>query len=374
MSSHALSVGARGVLGILSILLVIAGSLKLRRPGSLSALLSEAALPHPGLLALGLGAGEVVLGICGIALPAHVGGALVALMFGVLSVGAAAVGRRAPGRDCGCFGVAGAPLGWWHVALNGAAAAVAGAVTLVDPSQPGSALGAVALLVAQLLLALALRSLLAGDVQRFDRSVVRLAESSARLLDARLSRRSLLTRMAVGGSAFALAPLRYLLYPGSAMAVIVPTACNTGLCSDGYTAFCCELNKDQTNVCPADTFVGGWWVCTDYRGHQLCHGSGVRYYIDCNALPGRPFPGGCRCANDSCDHRRQACNVFRYGQCNTHIAGTTAVVCRMVTCENPGRIAGLGCSTAVMVDNAVCGHEAPCLEPLAVQLSGVGGA
>jgi hypothetical protein len=46
----------------------------------------------------------------------------------------------------------------------------------------------------------------------------------------------------------------------------------------------------------------------------------------------------------------------------------------MVTCENPGSIAGLNCSSAVMVDNAVCGHEAPCLEPLAVQLSGVGGA
>jgi hypothetical protein len=362
------------VLGTLSILLVIAGGLKLRRPVRLTGLLVEAGLSYPGPLVLGLGAGEVALGICGIALPARLGGALVALMFGVLACGGAIVGRRAPGSDCGCFGAASTPLGWWHVALNGAAAAGAGAVALVDPPQPGSASGAVALLAAQLLLALAVRSLLAGDVQRIDRSAVRLAEGSARLLDARLSRRSLLARIAVGGSAFAIAPLRYLLYPGSAMAVIVPSACNTGLCTDGYTAFCCELNADRTNVCPADTFVGGWWVCTDYRGRQLCHGSGVRYYIDCNALPGRTFPGGCRCANDSCEHRRQACNVFRYGQCNTHIAGTTAVVCRMVTCENPGRIEGLNCSTAVMVDNAVCGHEAPCLEPLAVQLSGVGGA
>jgi len=135
-----------------------------------------------------------------------------------------------------------------------------------------------------------------------------------------------------------------------------------------------ERLREAVNGCPTGTFIGGWWMCTDYRGHQLCEGTGVRYYIDCNAIPGHPFPGGCRCAGGTCANRRQNCNVFRYGQCNTHIKGTTPVVCRVVACENPGTIAGLGCSSAKMVDDAVCGHEAACLEPVAVQLPGTGGA
>jgi hypothetical protein len=115
-------------------------------------------------------------------------------------------------------------------------------------------------------------------------------------------------------------------------------------------------------------------MCTDYRGHRLCADAGVRYYVDCNALPGHPFPGGCRCAGNSCAHRRQACNIFRYGQCNTQIARTTAVVCRVITCKNPGRIPEYNCSTSMMINDAVCGHEAACLEPAAVQMPGAGGA
>ena len=175
------------------------------------------------------------------------------------------------------------------------------------------------------------------------------------------------------GSALAVAPVRYLLYPGTALGVVVPGSCNDGLCTDGYTAFCCEIHQGL-NTCPAGTFVGGWWMCTDYRGHQLCQGAGVRYYIDCNNFPGHPFPGGCRCANDDCSHRRQACNVFRYGQCNTHIKGTTTVVCRVVSCEKPSLIDGLNCNGTLMIDDKVCGHEAGCLEPVAVQLPGSGGA
>lgn len=114
-------------------------------------------------------------------------------------------------------------------------------------------------------------------------------------------------------------------------------------------------------------------MCTDYSGHMLCRESGVRYYVDCNALPGRAFPGGCRCAQGSCEHRRVNCNVFRYGQCNTHIGGVTPVVCRMITCRNPSEIEWLGCGDSLAVDDAVCGHDAPCLEPLAVELQGAGG-
>jgi hypothetical protein len=212
-----------------------------------------------------------------------------------------------------------------------------------------------------------------GGARALESSALRLVDSTSRVLESRFSRRSALIRVAVGGSALTIAPLRYLLYPGTALGVVAPGSCAGGLCSDGYTAFCCEINQG-VNGCPTGTFVGGWWMCTDYHGHQLCHGAGVRYYVDCNALPGHPFPGGCRCADDTCDKRAQNCNIFRYGQCNTQVQGTTAVVCRVISCENPGTVPEFNCSTARMVDDATCAHEAPCLEPPAIQLPGAGGA
>jgi hypothetical protein len=199
-----------------------------------------------------------------------------------------------------------------------------------------------------------------------------LVSSSAAFLERRISRRSAIARLAVAGSALAVAPLRYLLYPVSAMAAIVPGDCGGGLCTDGYTAFCCEIHEGL-NTCPSGTYPGGWWKCTDYTGRQLCSEQGVRYYVDCNNYPNQPFPGGCRCANDDCNERRVACNIFRYGQCNPQVPGTTAVVCRMVVCENPSTIPGLNCNGSLAVDDAVCAHEAPCLEPPAVELAGAGG-
>jgi hypothetical protein len=200
----------------------------------------------------------------------------------------------------------------------------------------------------------------------------RLVATSAMFLERRMPRRTLLQRVAITGSALAVAPLRYLLYPISALAAIDPGSCGGGLCSDGYTVFCCEINAGA-NSCPPGTFPGGWWMCTSYQGSQLCAPEGVRYYVDCNRLPGVHWPGGCECANGSCDYRREACNVFRYGQCNTQIGGVTEVVCRMVVCENPGSIPELNCSSSVAVDDAVCAHEAPCLEPPAIELVGAGG-
>jgi hypothetical protein len=200
----------------------------------------------------------------------------------------------------------------------------------------------------------------------------RLVTGSALMLERRLSRRSALVRLAVAGSALAVAPLRYLLYPGTALAVIAPWDCSSGGCTDGYTAFCCEVTRGL-NACPEGTFAGGWWKCTDYRGRQLCRAEGVRYYVDCNRVPGRPFPGGCHCARGDCRNRRVNCNVFRYGQCNPQVGGVTEVVCRVVTCRNPSEIEGLNCSAALMVDDAVCGHEAVCLEPAAHQPVPAGG-
>jgi hypothetical protein len=170
----------------------------------------------------------------------------------------------------------------------------------------------------------------------------------------------------------AVAPLRYLLRPVSAWAVIDPGSCSGGLCSDGYTAFCCEIN-DGKNVCPSGTFVGGWWMCTAYTGQGLCAAEGVRYYVDCNHLPATA--SNCRCANDTCGERRTDCNVFRYGQCNTQIDAITPIACRVVLCQNPSTIDGFNCGASLAVDDNTCTQDWSCLTAgLVEQLPGDGGA
>lgn len=366
-------------LGASAILLLLAGTGKLRNPRPIERIIEAGGLSSRTGMGRVAGVTEMLVGAAGMTLGARLGAGLVAGTFVGLAVGTAMIRSRVDAHPCGCFGDADAdPLGPRHVITNLLMVALAASAAVMDPLAPCEVVArrparGLALLAGELLLALALRTWLQHGVAGVDAAATRLAESSSRMLGADMSRRSFLVKMAVGGSALAVAPLRFLLYPGTALAIVAPSDCRSGLCTDGYTAFCCEINQGL-NSCPTGTFPGGWWMCTDYRGKQLCDGAGIRYYVDCNALPGREFPGGCRCANGSCDDRRVACNVFRYGQCNTHIKGTTAVVCRMVLCENPGSVPSVNCSSAVMVDNAVCGHEATCLEPPAVQLVGAGGA
>ena len=191
--------------------------------------------------------------------------------------------------------------------------------------------------------------------------MTRLLESVSEVLESRTSRRGFLVRTATVGSALVVAPLRYLLQPQTALAAIVrPAQCLGGLCSNGWTEFCCTINNGL-NVCPPYAFVGGWWKCTDYRGRQLCADAGVRYYLDCNRLPAHETPEGCHCANGDCGRYRVGCNLFRYGQCNTEIAELTDIVCRVVVCEHPSSIPELNCNATYKQDNRTCGHEAPCL-------------
>src|SRR5205814_7280199 len=105
----------------------------------------------------------------------------------------------------------------------------------------------------------------------------RLAERTAGLLASRLSLRSFVVRMAIAGSALAVAPLRYLLQPGTAYAVVCDQ-CGGGLCCDGYTEFCCVLYGP--NACPPGTVSGGWWKAD---GSAFC-GGGARYYVDCHPV------------------------------------------------------------------------------------------
>ena len=118
--------------------------------------------------------------------------------------------------------------------------------------------------------------------------------------------------------------------------------------------FCCTINGGR-NACPPGTFAGGWWKADR---SSYCGGA-ARYYIDCNAKPGTHFH--CHCNKTTCDHRRVACNVFRYGQCNTQIHGVTAVVCRQISCRPPWQLYPDHCGRSSATDNNTARHSAPCL-------------
>ncbi|MDQ3877259.1 MAG: twin-arginine translocation signal domain-containing protein [Actinomycetota bacterium] len=187
----------------------------------------------------------------------------------------------------------------------------------------------------------------------------RIVAGASRALSSKTTRRGFLEKAAVVGSALMVSPLRYLLRPVPAYAVVTSPHCASGLCTSGFTTFCCTIN-DGVNGCPPYSFLGGWWKCTNYRGKGACHKEGVRYYMDCNVTPGHSCPGGCHCAKGKCSNRHTCCNDFRYGQCTTDIAGITPVVCRVVKCVNPCKLYA-NCNCTLKVDNATCAHEEGCL-------------
>jgi hypothetical protein len=165
------------------------------------------------------------------------------------------------------------------------------------------------------------------------------------------SRRGFLAAATLGGAALALDPWGYVTKPQDAYASVCGPGAN---CGDGWSAMCCSIN-DGRNTCPPGTYAGGWWKADR---SSFCGGA-ARYYIDCNAKPGHSFH--CHCNDSNCDHRYVACNVFRYGQCNTQIAGVTAVVCRQISCRPPWQLYPGECGHSSRTDNATAEHNAPCL-------------
>jgi hypothetical protein len=198
----------------------------------------------------------------------------------------------------------------------------------------------------------------------------RLVQSAGAALANRTSRRGFLSKSALVGSALAISPASYVLRPGTAYAAICNcngSACDCGAqCCDGYTEFCCTLTG--VNTCPPGTLAAGWWKVD---GSEFC-GGGPRYYLDCNAGCGGCGCGGsglcsgacsgtgCGCAHGSCDNRKAGCTLFRYGQCNRHVACVGPIVCRVVTCVPPWQIDG-SCGTTPLTDNNTRFHDRPCL-------------
>jgi len=182
-----------------------------------------------------------------------------------------------------------------------------------------------------------------------------LVHKAAGVLERKSSRRGFLIGSAMAGSAVAVAGCLPAVTPGSPYTHI--TDCAGGLCTDGYTEFCCTINNG-INACPSGSFAGGWWRA-DYS--SFC--SGTRYYIDCMQYCcgpnlGNGFCAGCeecRCAG-GCDTRRVYCNYFRYGQCHQEITTTGPIACRVVTCTPPYKDASMACTTALAVDNSTAEH------------------
>jgi hypothetical protein len=173
-------------------------------------------------------------------------------------------------------------------------------------------------------------------------------EKTSGALGARVSRRGFIAKTTLVGTAVAASGCAVITQPGPPFQRI--TDCGGGrLCRDGYTEFCCVINKG-VNACPPGSIASGWW-----RADYSVYCNGTRYYIDCNDFSGYA-PCGCAAG---CDTRKVYCNHFRYGQCNQWVGGTGVIACRMVTCVPPFLL-NIGCGLSGAVDNATAGHNADC--------------
>lgn len=176
----------------------------------------------------------------------------------------------------------------------------------------------------------------------------RAVDSVTRFLDrSGLTRRSFLTKTAVVGSALAVDPTGLLLRPQSAWASVCGEA---NECHQGWSAFCATINNGA-NECPDGSFTAGWWKIDN---SEFCSGA-ARYIVDCNEIPPQGSKCSRRCANGECDRRRVCWNDFRYGQCNTQVAGTTPVVCRLVLCTPPWQWDD-DCTRTTLTDNRTLTH------------------
>lgn len=182
-------------------------------------------------------------------------------------------------------------------------------------------------------------------------------------------RRTFLSRMTMAATALIVSPIEYVIRPITAYAAVCGPASG---CNDGYTAFCCSIHRG-INKCPPGHFVGGWWKAAN---SSYCLEDGQpsdRFYIDChprcectngcgNFCDSSCWPCSCECPETgTCDQRHACCSRFRYGQCNTDIACSGPVTCRVVTCTPPYLLFDT-CGTTQLSDDFTANQTAPCLQ------------
>lgn len=116
-------------------LLAIAGVGKLTRPAATRVALRQAGLPSSALVARGLGAAEIAIGVAAIVVGGPVFAALTAVSYAGFAWFAARLDRASQGAaDCGCFGASSAPVGPLHVWVNAVVAATCAAAAVASPA------------------------------------------------------------------------------------------------------------------------------------------------------------------------------------------------------------------------------------------------
>jgi len=106
----------------LSALFAVSGVAKLRDPAKPAALLAAVRVAGGRRLVMLLGAAELGLGVISLAAPSRASASCLAAAYLALALFSAyALSAGASGANCGCFGVADAPLTRAHVAANTAA-------------------------------------------------------------------------------------------------------------------------------------------------------------------------------------------------------------------------------------------------------------
>ena len=184
-------------------------------------------------------------------------------------------------------------------------------------------------------------------------------------------RRSFLAQTAVVGSALVVDPQGLRAHPGNA-----PTpasAARTPRPAAGYTVFCCTVNNG-VNACPPGTLhrrlVEGRRLVLVLRSATAtsstatprcskcttgCSGDNI---CDKQVLELLAAASG---STATCDQRRDCCNAFRYGQCNTQVQVQRRRAPAAWSAASR-RTSGTNCTTTSLSDNATAEHNAPCLQ------------
>lgn len=118
-------------------LLVVAGVDKLRVPDGAMATLHSLRLPSGRLAARVLGVGEIVVGGGVVVIGSRLGAVVLATCYALLL--AVAWRQRARQLDCGCFGVAAAPVSSLHLGIDAAAVTIGLAGLAAAPLPLGEA-------------------------------------------------------------------------------------------------------------------------------------------------------------------------------------------------------------------------------------------
>jgi len=115
-----------GPVVVVSVLLALAGAMKVAQPASTMGALRAMRLPSSPTLVRGLGGLEIVVALgAGITFQRPLLALLAAMYLAFAAFVAAALGARTPLQSCGCFGRADTPPSIVHLGVNLAAAVVA---------------------------------------------------------------------------------------------------------------------------------------------------------------------------------------------------------------------------------------------------------